>query len=138
MLNEFANVRIYNPMKKEYVATPEFDYVTWKSLRGDGSDNIDGIPGVGDKTALKLVNDPDALEELLKRDTETSERFAKNVKLIRFKTFSREEMLEVTSSRPNRDWTAVKGRFNDFKFKSITDDKPWNKFVTTFDPLFGE
>ncbi len=32
------------------------DYVEYAALRGDPSDNLPGIPGVGEKTAAKLVN----------------------------------------------------------------------------------
>lgn len=32
------------------------DYVEYAALRGDNSDNLPGIPGVGEKTAAKLVN----------------------------------------------------------------------------------
>ena len=36
-----------------------------KGLMGDSSDNIPGIPGVGEKTALKLLNEYDKLENVL-------------------------------------------------------------------------
>jgi DNA polymerase I len=36
-----------------------------KALKGDTSDNIPGIPGVGDKTAIKLVEQFDTIENML-------------------------------------------------------------------------
>ncbi len=42
------------------------DQVTdWKGLAGDASDNIPGIPGVGDKTAVKLLQEYGTLENVL-------------------------------------------------------------------------
>src|SRR5690242_3825222 len=41
--------------------------VDFKALRGDTSDNIPGVPGVGDKTAAKLVQDYGTIEVLLDR-----------------------------------------------------------------------
>ncbi|MDR2506066.1 MAG: DNA polymerase I [Oscillospiraceae bacterium] len=37
----------------------------YKGLAGDSSDNIPGIPGVGDKTAVKLLTEFDTLENVL-------------------------------------------------------------------------
>src|ERR1041385_7815455 len=37
----------------------------WKALVGDTSDNIPGVPGIGDKTATKLLQQYPSLEELL-------------------------------------------------------------------------
>jgi len=42
-------------IKERTGVTPE-DYPLYASLRGDPSDNLPGVPGVGEKTAAKLVN----------------------------------------------------------------------------------
>src|SRR5712691_5920988 len=47
--------------------------VDFKALRGDTSDNIPGVPGVGDKTAAKLVQDFVTVEALLERVGELPE-----------------------------------------------------------------
>lgn len=41
-----------------------------KGLMGDSSDNIPGVPGVGEKTALKLLNDYQTLENTLEHASE--------------------------------------------------------------------
>lgn len=51
-------------MTAEYGFGPEF-MVDYKALVGDPSDNIKGIPGVGDKTATKLIMEHGHLESIL-------------------------------------------------------------------------
>jgi DNA polymerase-1 len=41
---------------KERTGVTPADYPLYASLRGDPSDNLPGVPGVGEKTAAKLVN----------------------------------------------------------------------------------
>lgn len=43
-------------LKEKYNLTPE-QIIDMKGLMGDSSDNIPGIPGVGEKTALKLLHE---------------------------------------------------------------------------------
>src|SRR5256714_12678234 len=42
---------------KERTGVTPAQYPTYASLRGDPSDNLPGVPGVGEKTAAKLIND---------------------------------------------------------------------------------
>ena len=37
-------------------------YADYAALRGDPSDNLDGVPGVGEKTAAKLLNQYGSLD----------------------------------------------------------------------------
>lgn len=43
---------------------PSTEFVDLKALMGDSSDNIPGVPGVGEKTALKLMSEFHSLEEI--------------------------------------------------------------------------
>ncbi len=49
---------------EEYGFTPQ-QVTDWKGLAGDSSDNIPGVPGVGDKTAVRLLQEYGTLEEVL-------------------------------------------------------------------------
>ena len=51
-------------MQEKFGISPD-QYAFFKSLTGDGSDNIKGIPGVGPKTAAMLVNQFSTPESLL-------------------------------------------------------------------------
>ena len=56
----------FDPSKvyEEYGITPG-QVTDWKGLAGDSSDNIPGVPGVGDKTAVKLLQEYGTLENVL-------------------------------------------------------------------------
>ena len=56
----FTPERVY----EEYGFTPA-QVTDWKGLAGDSSDNIPGVPGVGDKTAVKLLQEYGSLESVL-------------------------------------------------------------------------
>lgn len=134
LLDEFEHVKLCNPMKKEFVAKCNYDYVTWKALRGDPSDNIPGI--FSDTRALELVNDPVALAEVFRND-EHSKMFTRNYELIKFPEWTDEERALMTSSEPHCDWSAVGTVFSIWQFKSMLKEKYWERFTSTFNALFS-
>lgn len=48
-------------VKEKYLVTPT-EFVDVKALMGDASDNIPGIPGVGEKTATKIISEFGSIE----------------------------------------------------------------------------
>jgi len=54
---------------EEYGFTPS-QVTDWKGLAGDSSDNIPGVPGIGDKTAVKLLQEYGNLENVLSHGDE--------------------------------------------------------------------
>ena len=134
LLNAFEeNFRIYNPVKKIFVEKPEYDYVTWKALRGDKTDNISGIPGIGDKTAEKLCKNEMLLQETLsnpiKRDV-----FERNVNLIRLVDFSN-TLDQVESHVGNANFDKLQETFEKMEFTSMIKEKTWQKYCNTFKNL---
>ena len=48
-------------VKERYLVTPE-EFIDVKALMGDASDNIPGIPGVGEKTAVRIIEQYHSIE----------------------------------------------------------------------------
>ena len=55
------------------------DYVHYAALRGDTSDNLPGVPGVGEKTAAKLVNDRGGLDGIFASLEELTPKLRENL-----------------------------------------------------------
>jgi len=66
MKTGMSNIVVMNDvtMPELYGFSP-LQIVDYKGLRGDSSDNLPGIPGVGDKTAVKLIQDYGTLENII-------------------------------------------------------------------------
>lgn len=71
----FKNIVVYNSKKtiEKYGYLPE-QVVDYKALVGDPSDNIPGIKGVGDKTAIQLLKKYGTLDEIYKHINEVEGR----------------------------------------------------------------
>ncbi len=54
-------------------------YVDLAAMRGDKSDNLEGIPGIGDKTAAKLLNQYGSLDEIIEHVDEFTPKQSENV-----------------------------------------------------------
>lgn len=134
LLNGTQHIELYNPVKKEFVDPPQYDYVAWKALRGDSSDNIPGIRGIGDKRAHDLLESSETLQKFLEQKNHL-EIFQRNLQMIKFHDLSPAEMLELERSSPALDWSGVKQVFDEMKFFAITNVKSWSKFTSTFDKL---
>ncbi|MBI2414824.1 hypothetical protein HYV31_03245 [candidate division WWE3 bacterium] len=73
------NITVMVPSKGdlvEWVGPPEvsirmgikpIQIIDYKALRGDPSDNIPGVYGIGEKTALKLINEFGSVEEIYRK-----------------------------------------------------------------------
>jgi len=73
-------VHVFNPktLLETYELTHE-QMIDLKALMGDPSDNIPGIPGIGEKTAVKLLKDYGSLDQLLEHKNEIKGKLGENI-----------------------------------------------------------
>ena len=74
-----TTTEVFTPqmMQEVYGVTP-LQYIDVKALQGDSSDNIPGVPGVGEKTAGALIAKYHSLEEIKNHIDEVTPTRAKN------------------------------------------------------------
>ena len=65
-------------VEERYGLPPE-KYLEYVALKGDTSDNIPGVPGVGEKTATKLIQEYGSVEELLAHTDDLKGRIKENI-----------------------------------------------------------
>ena len=104
-------------------------YSQYAALRGDPSDNLDGVPGVGEKTAAKLmtkyqdiVSVFDAAEEqtpkLKEGLLESRERVLRNAQLMVLRRDA-PVTIDITQTTPRPRMDELKTMFETLEFKSM-------------------
>ena len=111
---------------------PPEKYLDYVALKGDPSDNIPGVPGVGEKTASRLVREYGSVEEVLEHAEDLSPKLRAGVEaagedLIRNKEIARlETELDLPVSPEEcrmEEWdtAAVRSLFNSLEFRSLLE-----------------
>jgi DNA polymerase-1 len=129
---------VYGPdqVRQRYGFEP-LQLVDFKALRGDTSDNIPGVPGVGDKTAAKLVQDYGTIEALLERVDELPEGRLKtslkaNIAQVRLGkrmvTIVRDVPIELELEKAR--WT----RYDYERARRVFDNLEFRQLLTRFPP----
>ncbi len=113
----------------------------WKALVGDTSDNIPGVPGIGDKTATALLQKWDSLENLIANVAEVAPPKAKNSleahieqakfakRLATIVCNAPAELPDAHYEATQENWEATKNLFLDLEFKSLLTRIPQPKLT---------
>ena len=118
-------------VEERYGITPS-QYLDFVALKGDTSDNIPGVPGIGDKTAAKLVNEFGSVEELLahterlkgkqKENIEAAaDRLALNKQLARIVTDLELDVQPEDCVMGPSDPEQIRSLFVSLEFRSLLD-----------------
>ena len=159
------NVKIYRPrhgggyevmgpeeVKAKYAIPSTEAVIDLLALMGDSADNFPGCPGVGEKTAVKLINEFGTVEELIARSSEIKgalqkkvEEHIDDIKLSKFLATIKTDvpielkMDELKVSQPNE--TELAKLFEELELKSLaskilkkseTKPKPVNQQLDLF------
>jgi DNA polymerase-1 len=100
-------------------------------LMGDASDNIPGIPGIGPKTAQKLIAVYGSIENLIANASELKGKQKEQVETHSDQALLSKELATIILDVPvevtwedlvlsKRDDEAIKTLFNEFEFRSLT------------------
>jgi DNA polymerase-1 len=86
-------------IKERTGVSPE-DYVAYAALRGDTSDNLPGVPGVGEKTAAKLINTYGGLEQVLAAAKDQTPKLRQNLEESQDLVLLNSEMMQLVTDVP--------------------------------------
>lgn len=127
-----TDIEHYTPshIEEKYGLTPH-QIIDMKGLMGDSSDNIPGVPGVGEKTAIKLLKQYPTIEELYQHIDEVSgaklkEKLAANEEQAKMSkelaTINRQAPIDIKIEELNYEGPDVDTLFSlwqDLSFKSL-------------------
>lgn len=97
-----TDIRIYDEkaLHEDYGITPA-QVIEMKSLMGDSSDNIPGVPGVGKKTAFKLINKYGTLENVYAHIDEISgKKLKENLEKYKAQAFLSKRLATIIKDAP--------------------------------------
>ncbi len=128
---------IYDPARiHERYGLDAAQMIDFKALKGDSTDNIPGIPGVGDKTAAKLLVDFATLEGLYARlDEVRPDKLRDKLKEHREDVLLWRELVTIDRLAPialdldgarlgDYDRSEVVRLFREYEFRSLVDRLP--------------
>jgi len=97
-----TNVESYDPqfMKEKMELNPE-QIIDLKALMGDSSDNIPGVPGVGIKTATRLLKEYGTLDQVYENlDKISGKKLKENLTTYKDEAYMSQQLVEINRQSP--------------------------------------
>ena len=110
--------------------------IDYKALKGDPTDNIPGVPGVGEKTAAKLIREYETLDALYERiDEVTPDKLREKLREHRDQVFQGRELSTIIRDLPieldlsaarlgDYDRDTVVRLFREYEFRTLIERLP--------------
>ncbi|HET7520731.1 MAG TPA: DNA polymerase I [Candidatus Limnocylindria bacterium] len=134
---------IYDEAKvmERYGLRPD-QMLDYKALKGDTSDNIPGVPGVGEKTAIQLLQQFGTLDGIYERLDEVKGKLRDRLAEHRESAFMSRQIGRIVTDLPvelnleegrtgRYDRRAVAQRFRELEFRTLIDRLPPSSIAPT-------
>lgn len=116
-------------VEERYGLSPD-QVIDLKGLMGDSSDNIPGVPGVGEKTGLKLIQDFGSIEQLYENLDSLSPKMRDKLETNRDMAFLSKQLATIVRDVPYEidlshcqycepDYEALLGLFRKLEFRTL-------------------
>lgn len=105
-------------LRERYDLAPN-QFVDLKALIGDTSDNIPGVPGVGEKTAIKFLNDFGAIEKLYENLDKISGPKTRQSLIDARPDVERNQRLMAISTDLDLSFDPTKGQVGDYDQQAV-------------------
>ncbi|MCH2675191.1 MAG: DNA polymerase I [Chloroflexota bacterium] len=113
--------RVYDEaeLSERYSGLTASQQTDFKALLGDNSDNIPGVPKVGEKTAIALLNDYQSLEGIYEHIDDVSRPSVRqSLEEFKDRAFSNRDLMTIDRESPV-ELDLEKARFGDFDRNSV-------------------
>jgi DNA polymerase I len=114
-----TDIEEYTPshVNEKYGLTPG-QIIDMKGLMGDNSDNIPGVPGVGEKTAIKLLKEFSTLEKLLESiDQVNGKKLKEKLEEFKEQALMSKELATIERKAP------VEVKLGNIKYEGFVQEK---------------
>jgi DNA polymerase-1 len=133
--NPVTSVYGIEQVEERYGLTPQ-QFIDFKALTGDASDNIPGVPGVGEKTAVKFLQQYGSIDALYEHVAEISgpktrqalidarEQVLRNRRLVTIGVDLDLDFEPDACTTRDYDQEAMVALFNELEFRSLLKELP--------------
>ncbi|MCD6109998.1 hypothetical protein J7J83_04540 [bacterium] len=123
-------------VKKKLGIRPD-QVIDYKALTGDPSDNIPGVPGIGDKSAQRLLNEYETLDGVYQHLNKISGSLRKKLEENKEKAYFCRDLVKLVHNVPiNFDLQKAKFDIHDFeKALPIFNELSFRSLITRFNNI---
>lgn len=134
----FSDIEEYHPesFEAKYGLKPE-QFLDLKALKGDSSDNIPGVPGIGEKTAIELLKQYKTLDEVYKHLADIKESVRKKLEAGKDSAYLSRKLGAIWTDAPLKldlpsmdgtkiDAAHLRGLLQKLEFRTLLNNLPQN------------